>query len=137
MTNHIDDTSQRKAARVAGFMFLFSLIVPLLNWTFVLSELVVAENAIATANNIIANEFQFRFGIAIELIMSVGLIVLGMALYIILKQVNKNLALLALVWKFVEATIAAAIVLVSFIALQVLNGDTYLTVFTQIGRAHV
>ncbi|MBW2219780.1 MAG: DUF4386 domain-containing protein [Deltaproteobacteria bacterium] len=130
MTNHFDDTSQHKAAKVAGFMFLFSLIVPLLNWTFVLSKFVVEENVIATANNIMANEFQFRIGITIELIMSVGLIVLGVALYIILKRVNKNLALLALVWKLVEATIAAAIVLVSFIALQVLNGGTYVTVFT-------
>jgi hypothetical protein len=40
MTARIVDTSQRKAARVAGFMFLFSLIVPLLNWTFVLSKLI-------------------------------------------------------------------------------------------------
>jgi hypothetical protein len=113
-------------------MFLFSLIVPLLNWTFVLSKLVVAENVIATAKNIMANEFQFRIGITIELIMSVGLIVLGLALYIVLKPVNKNLALLALLWKLVEATIAAAIVLVSFIALQVLNGDAYVTVFTPV-----
>ncbi len=130
MTNHIDDTSQHKAARVAGFMFLFSLIVPLLNWTFMLSKLVVAENVIATANNIMANEFQFRIGISIELIMSIGLIVLAWALYTILKPVNKNLALLALLLKLVEATIAAAIVLVSFIALQVLNGDANVTVFT-------
>jgi hypothetical protein len=126
----IIDTSQHKAARVAGFMFLFSLIVPLLNWTFVLSKLVVAENVIATANNIMANEFQFRIGITIELIMSAGLIVLALALYIILKPVNRNLALLALFLKLAEATITAAIVLVSFIALQVLNGDAYVTVFT-------
>jgi hypothetical protein len=129
MTNKIDETSQHKAARVAGFMFLFSLIVPSLNWTFALSKL-VAENVIATATNIMANEFQFRLGITIELIMSVGLIVLALALYVILKPVNRNLALLALILKLVEATIAAAIVLVSFIALQVLNGDTSLAVFT-------
>ncbi len=129
-TAGIVDASQGKAARVAGVMFLFSLIVPSLNWAFILSKLVVAENVIATANNIMANEFQFRIGITIELIMSVGLIVLGLALYIVLKPVNKNLALLALLWKLVEATIAAAIVLVSFIALQVLNGDAYVTVFT-------
>ncbi|KAF5435018.1 protein of unknown function (DUF4386) [Candidatus Methanophagaceae archaeon] len=129
-TARIVDTSQRKAVRVAGFMFLFSLIVPLLNWTFVLSKLIVAENVIATANNIMANELLFRIGITIELIMSVGLIVLGLALYIILKPVNKNLALLALLWKLAEAIIGAVIVLVSFIALQILNGDAYLTVFT-------
>jgi len=130
MTARIVDTSQRKAARVAGFMFLFSLIVPLLNWTFVLSKLIVAENVIATANNIMANELLFRIGITIELIMSVGLIVLALALYIILKPVNKNLALLALLLKLVEATIVVAIVLVSFIALQILNGEAYLTAFT-------
>ncbi len=38
MTKHIVDASQHKAARIAGFMFLFSLIVPSLNWGFVLSK---------------------------------------------------------------------------------------------------
>ncbi|MGB2803934.1 MAG: DUF4386 domain-containing protein [Candidatus Zixiibacteriota bacterium] len=126
----IIDTSQRKAARVAGFMFLFSLIIPTLNWTFVLSKFIVAENALATAKNIMANELLFRIGITVELFMSVGLVVLALALYIILKPVNKNLALLALFLKLAEAIIAAVIVLVSFIALQVLKGDAYLTVFT-------
>ncbi len=126
----IIDISQRKAARVAGFMFLFSFIVPTLNWTFVLSKFIVAENAIATANNIIANELLFRIGISIELVMSVGLIVLALALYIILKPVNKNLALLAFFLKLVEATIVAVIVLISFIALQIINVKTYLTMFT-------
>ena len=130
MTNSITDTSQHKAAKVAGFMFLFSLIGPLLNWTFVLSKFIVAENVIATAKNIMANELLFRIGITIELIMSVGLIVLALALYIILKPVNKNLALLALFLKLVEATIVVAIVLVSFIALQILKGEAYLTAFT-------
>jgi hypothetical protein len=128
MTNPIVDTSQHKAARVAGFMFLFSLIVPLLNWTFVLSKLIVAEDAIATANNIMANELLFRTGLSIELIMSVGLIVLAWALYIILKPVNKNLALLALLLKLAETVLAAAIVLVSFIALLILNAEV--SVFT-------
>ena len=130
MTNSITDTSQRKAVRVAGFMFLFSLMVPFLNWTFLLSKFIVAGNIMATANNIVANQLLFRIGMTIELIMSAGLIVLALALYIILKPVNRNLALLALLWKLVEATIAAAIVLVSFIALQFLNGDAYVTVFT-------
>jgi hypothetical protein len=121
-TASITDTSLRKAARVAGFMFLFSFIVPTLNWAFVLSKLNVAENTLATAKNIMANELLFRIGITMELIMSVGLIVLGLALYIILKPVNKNLALLALLWKLTEAALAASIVLISFLALQILNG---------------
>ena len=49
MTNYTADTSQRKAARIAGLLFLFSLMIPLLNWTLVLSKFIVAENAIDTA----------------------------------------------------------------------------------------
>lgn len=119
----IVDRSQCKAARVAGFMFLFSLIVPLVNWAFVLSKLIVGGNATATAKNIIANEFLFRVGLTVELIMSAGLVVLGCALYIILKPVNKNLAGLGLFWKLVEAVLVAVIVLVSFIALQISTGE--------------
>jgi uncharacterized protein DUF4386 len=124
------DTSQHRAARVAGFMLLFSLIAPLLNWTFALSKLIVADDAIATADNILANEFLFRIGIAGELFMSAGLIVLAVALYTILKPVGKSLALLALCWKVTEAALVAAIVLVSFLALQVLNAEVSLTAFT-------
>jgi len=124
------DTSQHKAARVAGFMFLFAFLVPTLNWTLGLSRFIVVENVVATAKNIIANEWLFRVGIAVELIMSVGLIVLAVALYTVLKTVNRNLALLALSLKLVEAAIVAAIVLASFIALRISDGATSLTAFT-------
>ncbi len=124
------ESSQKKAAKIAGFMFLFSFIVPTLNWALVLSKFNVAGNAEATANNIIANDLLFRIGITIELFMSVGLIVLGWALYIMLRKVNKSLALLALLIKLAEAAIGAVIVLISFIALLVLNSETYLTAYT-------
>ncbi|MGB5528520.1 MAG: DUF4386 domain-containing protein, partial [Ignavibacteriaceae bacterium] len=130
MTNRISDISKRKAAKIAGFMFLFAFIVPTLNWVFVLSKFNVVNDALATANNIMANEFLFRMGLFIELIMSFGLIVLAMALFILLKTINKSLALFALLLKVTEATIAVVIVLISFIALQILNGEAYLTAFT-------
>ena len=130
MTNSIVDTSQKKAVKIAGFMFLFVFIAPTLNWALVLSKLNVVDNAIATANNIMAKEFIFRMGITIELFMSVGLIILGLALYIILKPISRNLALLALLLKSIEATIMAITVLVPFIALQAFSGDSDLTAFT-------
>ena len=126
MIESMVDQSQKRVAKVAGFMFLFSLIVPSLNWALVLSKLIVKDNAIATAKNIMANESLFRIGITIELIMAIGLVVLAVALYTILKTVNKSLALLALCWKLVEAGVAAVIVLLSLIALQVSNGDVFL-----------
>ena len=124
MRIRITDTSQRKAARLAGVMFLLAFIVPTLNWTFVLSGFNVANNALATAQNIMANVFLFRIGITIELFMSIALIVLAWALYRLLKPINKNLALLALLLKLAEATLLAVTVLIPFIALQILNGET-------------
>jgi len=129
-TERIVDRSQPAAVKVAGFMLLFCFLVPSLNWALVLSKFIVAENAIATAKNIMANDLLFRIGITVELVMSVGLVVLAIALYTILKPVNKSLALLALGLKLTEAAIAAVIVLVFFIALQFINGQAHLTAFT-------
>jgi len=131
IANRITDLSQKKAVKIAGFMFLFSFIAPTLNWALVLSKLNVSGNALATANNIVANEFVFRMGITIELFMSVGLIILGMSLYVILKPINKNFAMLALLLKLVEATLMAVTVLLPYIALQVLNENSQTAVFTQ------
>lgn len=131
ITNRIADLSQKKAVKIAGFMFLFAFIAPTLNWALVLSKLNVAGNALATANNIVENEFVFRMGITIELFMSVGLIILGLALYVILKPVNKNFALFALLLKLIEATLMAVTVLLPYIALQVLSGNPQTTMVTQ------
>jgi len=129
MTSYTEEASQRKAAKVAGLMFLFIVIGWTLNWTLVDSKLIVAGNATATVNNIMANELLFRIGITNQLIFSISGVVLALALYILLKPVNKNLALLALLLKLIEAIIGAVMVLVAFFALQMLNGITYLTVF--------
>ena len=130
MSNHNTDMSLRRAARIAGFMFLFAFIVPTLNWALVLSKFNVANDALATANNIMTQEFLFRMGLTIELIMPLGLIVLALALFIILKTVNKSLTLFALLLKVVEATLAAVIVLVSFAALQSINREVYPAAFS-------
>lgn len=131
MTTSITDASRKKAVKIAGFMFLFAFIAPTLNWILVLSRLNVTDNAADTARNILANEFVFRMGITIELFLSVGLVILGMALYIILKPVNKNFALLGLLLKLIEASLMAVTVLIPYIALQVISGEESPTDLTQ------
>ncbi len=125
------DKSRQRTVKITGFMFLFAFIVPTLNWALVLSKFNVAGDALATANNILANTFLFRLGITVELFLSAGLIVLGMALYVLLKSINKNLAQLALVLKLVEAALMAVSVLLPFIALQALNEDLQAIAVTQ------
>jgi hypothetical protein len=127
MKIQISDTSQHKAARVAGFMFLFILTAILLN-SIVFSKLIVVGNILATADNMMSNALLFRVGIANELILSISAVVLALALYVTLKPVNKNFALLALYLKLAEGILSGVIALLNFIALQMLNGDAYSTV---------
>lgn len=123
------EKSQRKAAKVAGFIFLFIVLGWILNWTFVDSKLMIAGNGTATVNNIIDNEWLFRVGITNELILSVSGFVLAFALYVMLKPIDRNLALFALLLKMAESIVSTVNILVTFIVLQMLNGKGILTVF--------
>jgi hypothetical protein len=129
MTDFTVDPAQGKAAKIAGFMFLLIVIGWTLNWIFVDSRLHGAGNVMATANTIMAHEQLFRIGLANELIFSISGMVLAWALYLMLKPVNRNLALLALCWKLMEAAIGTVNVLAAFIVLQILNGKALLTAF--------
>lgn len=103
--------------KVVGFLFLFAFIVPTLNWALILSRFIAPNDALKTGKNIVLNEPLFRYSISIELIMSIGLVILGVLLYEIMKSVNKNIALLALSLKLVEAGLAVVITLVSFVSM--------------------
>ncbi len=76
-----------------------------------------------------ANQLLFRIGSAYELIMYASVVILAWALYVILKPVNKNLALLALLWRLVEAILGCISVLSGLIVLQLLNGENYSAAF--------
>jgi hypothetical protein len=110
-------------------MFLLSLLLPLLNWLLVFSPLNAEHDVMATANNILAHELRYRIGLAVELAFAASVTVLALCFYLILRAVNKTLALLALYWKLAEAILVAASVLVTVLALQVLKGRTSLSAF--------
>jgi hypothetical protein len=110
------DESQRKAARVAGILYLFTILIANLTEFYVRRRIMVPVDAVKTAMNIAAHEQLFRIGIAVDLFMFAGNIALVVALYVILKPVNRNLALLAVFWWLVECSVAAATVGIDFAA---------------------
>jgi hypothetical protein len=122
MTYVTADASRRKAARISGLLFLLSLIVPLLNWTLVLSGFIETDNAGATAHNMLSREFLFRISIMNDILTSIVALSLAVALYTILKPIGKTLALLALFLKSTEAVLWAVMTLRNFDGLLVLKG---------------
>jgi len=99
------DNSQRTAAKVAGFTGLFAVaIVVFANYTL-LNSLIVPGNAAATARNLAAHETQARVIAICFLSYSTSVIVLLAALYVILKPLNRGLALIGALFRLVFASL--------------------------------
>lgn len=128
MTISTLDDSQRKAAKVAGFTILFGMAIVMLAF-FGISLRLITGNAVDTARNILAHETLFRLNIACDLIFVANLLALLSALYLILKPVNRNLALVAAFCRLVYALMWGVIALNMLGALRLLGDATYLPVF--------
>src|SRR5438876_2240029 len=129
MTIGTIDESQRKAARVVGFAYLFALPPAIFAEFYVRTKLIVFDNAAQTAQNIVAHERLFRLGTASNLTVFAVDVVLIMALYVVLMPVNRNLALLALGWGLIETASLVVVTLSDFEVLRILSGADYLHAF--------
>ncbi|MFH2031054.1 MAG: DUF4386 domain-containing protein [Bacteroidota bacterium] len=128
MTINAIDPSQRKAAKVAGFTFLFAIAIVLISNYSVTFRFIVPDAA-ETARNIIANQTLFRINIVCNLIYLVTLIVMFTSLYVILKPVNKNLALVAAFFRLLYALMWGFMAINTLAAIRLLGDATYLPVF--------
>ncbi len=129
MTIDTVDNSQRTAAKVAGFSGLIAVVIVVFANYALLSPLIVTGNAAATAQNIIAHETQLRIGLTCFLIYSAVVIVLLAALYVILKPVNRGLALVGALFRLVFAMLWLLTALNLLGALRLLSSAPYLQVF--------
>ena len=121
--------SQRRAARVVGFTYLFAMVTANFAEVYVLPRLVVHNDTAKTATNILAHQRLFRLGIASDLLTFATDVVLIAALYVVLKPVNQNLALLAVLWRLVETSLCVVMTLSSFDVLRLLSGSASLQVW--------
>lgn len=122
------DTSQRQAAKVVGFTYLLAMAAAVFGF-YVRGSMIVPGNAAETAQNIMASELLFRMGIASDVITFFTDIVLITALYVVLKPVKQNLALLAVFWRLMETAVLLVATLNGFAVLRVLSGADYLGAF--------
>ncbi len=129
MTIYTVDESQRKAARVVGFTYLFTFATVVSVNFGIHARLIVGNNAAETARNILAHERLFRIGIAGDLIYCAGVVVLLTALYVILRPVSRGLALLAAFWRLVWVLMWLVMTLNLFDALRLLSGADYMRAF--------
>jgi hypothetical protein len=122
-------SSTKNPGRFAGLLYVVTSIAGFFAMMYVPSKLIVGGNAAATASNISASETLFRLGIAGQLIGQAGFIFVALALYHLLKGVNRRLASLMVILLVVQIPIAFLNEVNSIAALVLVRGADFLTIF--------
>ena len=129
MTIGTIDESQRTAARIAGLACPISFVIVVAVNFGIFARLIVRGNPAETARNILAHETLFRIGVAGNMLYCVGVVVLLTALYVVLKPVDQNLALLAAFGRLVHGLTWLLVAINLFTALRLLSGADYSRAF--------
>jgi hypothetical protein len=93
--------TNKKTARMAGILYLIYIIISIFANVLGRSKLIVLGDAATTARNIMASAWQFRIGFVVDLVAAVLFLLTAWALYVLLKPVNKPLALMFLLLNLV------------------------------------
>src|SRR3990172_2845090 len=120
--------SINKTARMAGFLYLIYMATPIISdvWR---GSFIVLGDAAATASNIMAHEGLFTITAVGDLLAAALFFLTAWALYVLLKPVNKNLALLFLLLNLAGVAIQCSSDLFLFAIQLLMNGPDYLNIF--------
>ncbi len=111
------DNTQRRYARLAGFLFLGEIIFAL-GSGFVLSHIAGSGTFAETAKRIAASERLYRAALSTELIVTLGSVVLAFALYATLKRVNRLLAQLGMIFCLGDSFLGLVVRMCGFVRLH-------------------
>jgi uncharacterized protein DUF4386 len=130
MIERIAEALPRSKARIAGVFYLLTILTRMFVETFVRNQLVVSDDASATATNILAHETLWRWGFAADIIAFASYVVLTALLYELFRPVNRSLSLVAAFFSLVACVVQAISSLFHLAPLVLLGGAPYLKVFT-------
>jgi hypothetical protein len=123
-------SASRNPGRAAGLWYLLLVAIGPLRLIYIPNKLFVHGNAAATADNIAAHEWLFRFGMAADLAGAVVLIFLSLAFYRLFKDVDQHLAVLVVILGGVMPSLLYLVNAVSDgAALMIASGADFLSVF--------
>ena len=110
--------SQQAYARLAGFMYFVVLVFDIAG--LVIASIVSGQvSFLETSQRIASSETLYRLGLCAGLVGSLATIPLAVGLYVAVRPVDSNLAIMALLFRTSEAAIGATAVGLSFTAMQI------------------
>lgn len=127
--------SVRDPARLAGFLYLLAIVGGVFALLYVPSQIVVSGDAVATAQNIRAHELLFRLGMAGDIVLGVIWLAVVLALYRLLKDVDRAQAqLMVILGAYMQVPLYFVNVVNYMAALLLVTGTSYLSIFPDVQR---
>ncbi|MEO6454620.1 MAG: DUF4386 domain-containing protein [Ginsengibacter sp.] len=123
-------TPIKKIARAGGVLYLIIIITGVFGELLIKNKIVVSGDPAGTAANILHYETLWRIGIAGDLLMHVCDVPLMFIFYLLFKPVNKNLALVAVLFNLVQTAVMVATKVSLVQSLFPLGTGNYLKAFT-------
>lgn len=121
----------KATARVAGFAYLVIMLLAPFAEMVVRGGAIVRNDAAATAANILAMEQLWRWAFAAELVTVAADTIVAVLLYVLLRPVNRTVALFGAVFQLVMVALQSLKALIHLMPLILLQaGDTFLTHFS-------
>lgn len=130
MPNQISSLSANLLARICGVLYIYIIVGGMFMGLYVRPSLVVPGDAELTANKILAGEFFFRMGITAELLTIASDIAVAVILYLLFRQINHTVALLAAFMRFAADIILGMSSLLQFAALRFVKDSSFLDTFS-------
>ncbi len=124
----VHDGSRRKLARLAGFLYL-AYIVLFASSSFIQHKPLVWDDPAAMARNIADSELMLRIQFMGTIVADLFFLSTAWALYVLLKPVGKNLALLFVLFNLTGVAVECVYTLIQFEALLLLGRSGYLHAF--------
>ena len=117
-------------ARVAGALFLVSIVAGGFGEGFAPSLIIATNDAATTAHNLVASNAIFRLGFAAYLVEASCDLALTAILYVLLRQVGRIIALIGALFHVAATLVFAFGEVFYFVPSLIVGGDSYLKTFT-------
>ena len=111
------DNTQRTYARLAGFLFLFEIVLAL-GSGFILSHIAGSGTFAETGKRIAASEHLYRAALSTLVMVTLSSAVLAFALYATLRPINRLLAQLAMIFSLADSFLAMVVRMCAFVRLH-------------------
>jgi hypothetical protein len=122
--------SIKKLARIGGVFYLIIILAGICGELLIKNKIIVSGDPAGTAANMLRYETLWRLAIALDLLMHICDVPLMVIFYVLLKPVNKTLALVSLLLTLVQTAAMVATKLNLAQSLFPLGSGTYLKAFT-------